>query len=218
LKRKLCSSTTPTAVSFKFSITRKERTVSIEAVALGRLITAVEELPPETIPHRITSAVNEAKYWLKPVQTFRDKLYDMWENNPHWTRPQFLDYIHADDMSGWALNCICVGDMNYRVENDGFIGWLKAEGHATERDFTTIVNLCRSLKTPVGYKVAALVSSVQVFLMGIRRDQSDENYQLFADDVGILSDEYLKLRYDFMTQMEQKLRQDVPVFHPVGRS
>jgi hypothetical protein len=199
--------------------------MSVEAQALGKLLSVIEEQSKnptfnKELLHRkirqIEWSAGEAKYWISPVQHFRDKLYNIWECNKAWTRPQFLDWIKADDMTlgGWSIRCICLGDMNYRVENDGFEGWLKAEGHGTDVDFEVLVNLCRSLKTPVGYKVASLISTVQIFLMGIRRGDEDEDYNHFAEDLKVLTEDYLAIRYDFLVEVERKLRVDVPMFQP----
>lgn len=190
--------------------------MSIEAQALSALITSTEAallLTGDKRIRAIADAVKQAKYWVQPMQTFRDQLYSVWEDNKHWTRPEFVAHC-SDEMqvNNWSVNCICIGDMNYRVENEGFIGWLKAEGHATDDDFEVIIDLCRSLKTPVGYKIAAIISSVQVFVKRYRDWGTQEKFTELEEDLEILTHEYQALRYQFIEEVERKLRQDVPVF------
>lgn len=189
--------------------------MSIEAHALGQLLIAIDAQPADTHPRYLRSAVTQAKYWLTPVQSFRDHLYAKWEQNKEWTREKFMTWARSfllGGYDGWEIRAICVGDMNYRVENEGFAGWVRTDLHATEVDFEVIINLARYLKTPVGYKVAALVSSVRVFTEGYAKQGTNEAFKALEEDLGILTDEYLNLHYNFLVEVDQKLRQDVPVF------
>lgn len=196
--------------------------MSIEAQALGRLITAIEvamkNYPVSDQSAHIKRAVDEAKYWVSPVQTFRDFLYEVWEQNQDWPRSKFLDHVASggvrdDDTLTWQLYCICLGDMNYRVENEGFIGWVKA-GYATNDDFETLTNLCRHLKTPVGYKAASVISAVKTFYDSNRAGHRGVTNADLVGDLQVLTEAYLAIRYDLLVDVERKLRQDVPLFQP----
>lgn len=204
--------------------------MSIEAQALGRLIVVLQketEHPTfdvtalNTKLRNIIDATVEAQYWVSPVQTFRDRMYAVWESNPNWTREQFLAYAQdqgVDDEHHWEIKCICLGDMNYRVENTGFYGWAALDGHATPVDFDVLDKLCRSLKTPVGYQAAAIINSVKVCLDGYRAQGTDEAFKALEEDFAVFTQGYINLHYRLLAEVEQKLRLDVPRFQPKRQS
>lgn len=200
--------------------------MSIEAQALGRLIKVIQEESENPSLQtnilngklkRIAAAVLEAQYWISPMQTYRDKLYAIWESNPHWTRERFLAYVQddgVDDKDHWEIRCICLGDMNYRVENEGFYGWVALDGHALPVDFDVLDKLCRSLKTPLGYQAAAIIASVNVMVQGYRGQGTDEAFKALEEDLAILTQSYLNIHYRLLAEIEAKMREEVPVFQP----
>jgi hypothetical protein len=195
--------------------------MTIEIQALSALLLRLDQVFASKVEdgqaiRQIAWAIQEAKYWIAPMQTFRDTYYTVWDNNKHWGREVFLHYV--GDKSQWALRCICLGDMNYRVENEGFSGWLDADNHALKDDFDVLFNLCRDLKTPVGYEASAIISSVQL-LSRLHQERGTYDSRLRMDrELELETAAYLRIRYDLMVQVEQKLRAEVPVFRPTSWS
>ncbi len=194
--------------------------MSIEAQALTKLLTSMDVTlstvgDPKEFEKQMRRALMHAKYWVQPMQYFRDYAHAFWEQRPDWTRPQFLDFAGDGDIHphvAWVVRCLCLGDMNYRVENVGFYGWLQGEGQALPLDFNVLARLGRYLKTPVGGRFTGIILEIDFLLKNYRLDGRGILHDELVSSLEILTDEYMGLRYDLMVQVEQRIRQDVPVF------
>jgi hypothetical protein len=198
--------------------------MSIEAQALTKLIQRGDHLltqtqwGPSSMRRYVLWMINEAKYWVHPLQSHMNAVYSEWNPIPEWPREHFLRVVERATINEAKpfLQCVVLGNMNFNVEAEGgFYNWQKL-GYATEKDFEVLDKIFEGLKTPVGYKARACILSVKTFVMGYRSFEhlTEDDERRLKQDLDVLTAVYLSFRYDLLIEVERNVRMAVPEFYP----
>jgi len=130
-------------------------------------------------------------------QRLMDQAYDRYQANPGMTREQFV--LQLSPAEAVAVHC---GNMNYQVQNGGWMQWMD-NGYMTEESIRTISTTLRQMDK---WEVAKSVSSVfERAVEAMTRVASDEDYDELSDVLSPLDIEYYTLDQAFVKAVEEFL-------------
>jgi len=90
------------------------------------------------------------------IQKLMDEAYDKWQDND-WSKQDFRNYI-SKIMSREHLIAVQVGNLNYQVENGGFLQW---HDNGYSMDLEDLISYCEEIGTKTCIKVKTLLEYVQ---------------------------------------------------------
>lgn len=87
------------------------------------------------------------------MQAAMDGAYLRYQSNPTWSQQQFWDQL-----TGRERFAVFIGNMNYQVENGGFLQWWD-NGYATDETVGYICTVCRGIKSDASLEVLRIVEA-----------------------------------------------------------
>jgi len=91
------------------------------------------------------------------IQQLMDEAYDKWQDNG-WSKEDFRNYI-SKNMSREHLIAVQIGNLNYQVENGGFLQWY--DNGYYSMDLEDLITYCEEIKTKAATEVKVLLESVR---------------------------------------------------------
>lgn len=94
------------------------------------------------------------------IQQLMDEAYDQWQSNDNWSLEDFRRHI-VKNMTKEHLMAVQIGNLNYQVENGGFLQW---HDNGYSIDIEDLISYCKEINTEASRKVKGLLYEVQEFL------------------------------------------------------
>lgn len=183
--------------------------MSIEAVALSRLMADLENIvdgATERTKAEITKALVKANFYVQPLKEHMTVAADMLRDNPMWDYHALLTGLGALD-NDLTVMAVVAGDMNYQVENDGFIGWWFNGYAAPSAVWILLSELLTAVNTPVGVQVRAIVTGVKLCVEGkVCGNLGSAEYALLEQRLRAFTEAYRLIRNNWLIDLETYLR------------
>lgn len=183
--------------------------MSTEAIALSRLIVDLQKITcdPRTA-QKIIDCIDKATLYIDPWQGNIDRAYHYLNANVTWGREEGLGYVESD-LGEDCLIAVCLGHMNYTVEQVGFAGWLR-HSTLTTYDWAAIETLASKLRTPVGVQFQAIMLGVRTIwgnFYGLVHTDEEVCGQL-KTDLELFTNAYTSIKTAFLIELQAYMRRD----------
>lgn len=128
-------------------------------------------------------------------QALMDKAYESWTDE--MSMQQFWDSLSPN-----MREAVLIGNLNYQVENGGFMQWF-GNGYGTVENGLEIVMVMCRLETPACLKVAELVEHAMVIQWAHETDEPEEEW--YEKDFNHLDIDFYKVNEQMMADYEASL-------------
>jgi hypothetical protein len=132
--------------------------------------------------------------------------YDRWQAN-NWSQQEFWDQLDAAERF-----TVFIGNMNYQVENGGFIQWWD-NYYATEENVRYILRACDRIGTEASQNVSFILSKVLQILSPYdprHPSMDEETFEEIYEHLSALDTIYYQIHERFLRDCEVYLNQTWP--------
>ena len=135
-------------------------------------------------------------------QELMDAAYDRWEKNPAWSKKDFWANIGPLE-----LEAVCMGNLNYQVENGGFRQWV-GNGYCTPETLFIIRRVLVRLGSPTAQQVLDLLDEVAriVETYGSEDEMDEYDFEQYVEEMDPLDGRFYQLNKQLMEELEAYFR------------
>jgi hypothetical protein len=134
------------------------------------------------------------------IQKLMTEAYERWRETPQWTMQAFWDQLSDEERYA-----VFIGNMNYQVENGGWIQWVDNR-YGNEETCQYLIEACKKIGTESAIAVKVLIELVKERLAELQNpDPDDDRWQGLAYCMGKLDLDYYEVKDQFMIDAEDYL-------------
>lgn len=137
------------------------------------------------------------------TQALMDQAYARFKANRQWSKQDFWDQLDAQERIA-----VFAGNLNYQVENGGFMQWFD-NGYATDEVTGFLIRLCQRIGSPTSDKVEMILRDFLDHTRGRNsRDDDADDWDSLFELLEPLNTRYYEINNQFMSDVETYLGKD----------
>lgn len=132
-------------------------------------------------------------------QLLMNSAYDKWNKNKDWTYEVFLKHLGPVE-----YEAVILGNLNYQVENGGFIQWADNE-YCNNDSCAGLERIFTRLNTPSSMKMLSILKKAYNIIESYNEITEEEKYDEYYDRFNTLDWEFYKINNQVMSEFEEQL-------------
>lgn len=132
-------------------------------------------------------------------QQIMSAAYDRWQGQD-WSKEQFIAQLGPVE-----YEAVIVGNLNYQVENGGWMQWVDNQ-YYTPETAASLIRIMTRMGTPASLKVKELLEKAVTIIEKYGPEPTDEeDYEMFYEALDPLCSEFYAVNGQMMAEFEAQL-------------